>query len=58
MPSFADVLQPTDAWDLVHFLRTLQPMHTQEASVWKQWLTAHANELKPIGPQQTAENLK
>jgi mono/diheme cytochrome c family protein len=58
MPSFADVLQPTDAWDLAHFLRTLQPNHTQEASVWKQWLTAHANELKPIGPQQTAENLK
>jgi mono/diheme cytochrome c family protein len=25
MPSFADVIQPNDAWDLVHFLRTLQP---------------------------------
>lgn len=24
MPSFADVIQPNDAWDLVHFLRTLQ----------------------------------
>lgn len=24
MPSFADVIQPKDAWDLVHFLRTLQ----------------------------------
>ena len=24
MPSFADVIQPDDAWDLVHFLRTLQ----------------------------------
>ena len=24
MPSFADQLQPNDAWDLVHFLRTLQ----------------------------------
>jgi len=24
MPSFADVMQPNDAWDLVHFLRTLQ----------------------------------
>lgn len=24
MPSFADVIQPGDAWDLVHFLRTLQ----------------------------------
>src|SRR6266853_875000 len=24
MPSLADVIQPNDAWDLVHFLRTLQ----------------------------------
>jgi mono/diheme cytochrome c family protein len=24
MPSFADVIKPADAWDLVHFLRTLQ----------------------------------
>ncbi len=27
MPSFADVIQPNDAWDLVHFLRTLQVNH-------------------------------
>jgi mono/diheme cytochrome c family protein len=27
MPSFADTIQPNDAWDLVHFLRTLQPYH-------------------------------
>jgi cytochrome c oxidase cbb3-type subunit I/II len=58
MPSFADVLQPNEAWELVQFLRTLQPLHTQEASVWKQYLSAHANDLKPIGPQQTAENIK
>jgi len=25
MPSFADNIQPADAWDLVHYLRTLQP---------------------------------
>ena len=31
MPSFADVVKPDEAWDLVHFLRTLQPLHTQEA---------------------------
>jgi mono/diheme cytochrome c family protein len=24
MPSFADVIKPADAWDLVHYLRTLQ----------------------------------
>ena len=25
MPSFADNIKPDEAWDLVHFLRTLQP---------------------------------
>jgi mono/diheme cytochrome c family protein len=31
MPSFADVIQPNDAWDLVHFLRTLQThRHSKE----------------------------
>lgn len=34
MPSFADVIQPGDAWDLVHFLRTLQTnRHSKENSV-------------------------
>ena len=34
MPSFADQLQPNDAWDLVHFLRTLQPnRHSKENDV-------------------------
>src|SRR6267143_815674 len=27
MPSFADVIKPEDAWDLVHYLRTLQVTH-------------------------------
>jgi cytochrome c oxidase cbb3-type subunit I/II len=36
MPSFADVIQPNDAWDLVHFLRTLQPSrHSKENEVLK-----------------------
>src|SRR5467141_2685969 len=55
MPSFSDVLKPADAWDLVHFLRTLQPMQTKEAEVWKQWQAtqpAQAKQLKPIGPDQ------
>ena len=30
MPSFADVIQPNDAWDLVHFLRTLQVNAAQQ----------------------------
>src|SRR5579862_4530597 len=50
MPSFADVIQPNDAWDLVHFLRTLQALHTQEAVLWKQYAAGHAAEIKPIGP--------
>ena len=36
MPSFADVIQPSDAWDLVHFLRTLQTKrHSKENNVLK-----------------------
>ena len=52
MPSFAEVIKPADAWDLVHFLRTLQPLATPEATVWKAWVATHGNELKPIGPEQ------
>lgn len=52
MPSFADVIQPTDAWDLVHFLRTLQPLDTPEARAWKEWISTHGKELKPIGPEE------
>lgn len=36
MPSFADVIQPNDAWDLVRFLRTLQVnRHSKENEVLK-----------------------
>jgi mono/diheme cytochrome c family protein len=36
MPSFADVIQPNDAWDLVHFLRVLQvKRHSKENDVLK-----------------------
>jgi mono/diheme cytochrome c family protein len=55
MPSFADVIKPQEAWDLVHFLRTLQPLETKEASVWKEWQLkepAKAKALKAIGPDQ------
>jgi cytochrome c oxidase cbb3-type subunit I/II len=50
MPSFADNLQPAEAWDLVHFLRTLQPQDSPEARVWSAWMATHGKELKPIGP--------
>jgi cytochrome c oxidase cbb3-type subunit 2 len=34
MPSFNDVIQPNDAWDLVHYLRTLQiDRHSKENEV-------------------------
>jgi mono/diheme cytochrome c family protein len=36
MPSFADVIKPEDAWDLVHFLRTLQVTHkSPELTLWE-----------------------
>lgn len=51
MPSFADVIQPNDAWDLVHFLRTLQvSLPNQELTLWQAYKAAHGKDLKPIGP--------
>ena len=36
MPSFADVVKPEEAWDLVHYLRTLQVTHkSPELALWK-----------------------
>jgi mono/diheme cytochrome c family protein len=36
MPSFADVVKPDEAWDLVHFLRTLQVTHkSPELVLWE-----------------------
>ena len=36
MPSFADNVKPEEAWDLVHFLRTLQVLHdSPELKAWK-----------------------
>jgi mono/diheme cytochrome c family protein len=35
MPSFSDVIKPEDAWDLVHFLRTLQYNNkSPELTLW------------------------
>src|SRR6202165_3502111 len=35
MPSFADVITPEDAWDRVHYLRTLQVAHkSPELTLW------------------------
>lgn len=36
MPSFADNIKPEDAWDLVHYLRTLQVYHkSPELTLWE-----------------------
>jgi cytochrome c oxidase cbb3-type subunit I/II len=36
MPSFADVVKPEDAWDLVHYLRTLQYNNpSPELTMWE-----------------------
>jgi len=36
MPSFADVIKPDEAWDLVHFLRTLQVYNkSPELTMWE-----------------------
>jgi mono/diheme cytochrome c family protein len=36
MPSFADVIKPEEAWDLVHYLRTLQIWHpSPELALWE-----------------------
>jgi cytochrome c oxidase cbb3-type subunit 2 len=36
MPSFADNVKPDEAWELVFYLRTLQPMHTKAKDIAKQ----------------------
>ena len=48
MPSFADNVKPEEAWDLVFYLRTLQPMKTKERAIAKQL------GLKPIDPNAPA----
>lgn len=46
MPSFMDNLKPDEAWDLVMYLRTLQPMNTPEKGIAKQL------GLKPVNPNE------
>lgn len=54
MPSFADVIQPNDAWDLVHYLRTLQTgRRSKENDVLK--AAGGASTLKT--PENKSENI-
>jgi hypothetical protein len=48
MPSFADNVKPDEAWDLVFYLRTLQPANTVEKRLARQL------GLKPIDPNAPA----
>jgi cytochrome c oxidase cbb3-type subunit I/II len=36
MPSWSDNIKPDEAWDLVFYLRVLQPLHTKEKEIAKQ----------------------
>jgi mono/diheme cytochrome c family protein len=53
MPSFSDQFKPEEAWDLVHFLRTLQvSLQSPELAMFRQWEASHPGQLKPIGQEQ------
>jgi mono/diheme cytochrome c family protein len=47
MPSFADNIKPDEAWDLVFYLRTLQPFHSKAKEIAKQL------GLTPVTPTST-----
>lgn len=49
MPSFMDNVKPDEAWDLVFYLRTLQPQKSAEKQIAKQL------GLKPINPNAPAQ---
>jgi len=52
MPSFADNIKPDEAWDLVFYLRTLQPHNAFNA---KEREIAHQLGLKPVNPNAPAQ---
>jgi mono/diheme cytochrome c family protein len=47
MPSFSDNVKADEAWELVFYLRTLQPMNSKEKRIAKQL------QLKPVNPSAT-----
>jgi mono/diheme cytochrome c family protein len=48
MPSWSDNIKPDEAWDLVFYLRSLQPMKSKEKQIAKQL------GLKPVNPNAPA----
>ena len=56
MPSFADSLKPQDAWDLVHFLRTLQPnVQSTSRTVWLDYVKTHQGQIKAMGAESAGQ---
>jgi cytochrome c oxidase cbb3-type subunit 2 len=54
MPSFADNVTPDQAWDLVMYLRTLQPENTKEKQIAKQLGLTPINPLQPLPSSDSA----
>jgi cytochrome c oxidase cbb3-type subunit 2 len=52
MPSFSDNIKPEEAWDLVFYLRSLQPHNSFNA---KEREIAHQLGLKPVNPNAPAQ---
>jgi mono/diheme cytochrome c family protein len=52
MPSFADNIKPDEAWDLVFYLRSLQPHNSYNA---KEKQIANQLGLKPVNPNAPAQ---
>ncbi len=52
MPSFSDNIKPDEAWDLVFYLRSLQPHNAYNA---KEREIAHQSGLKPVNPNAPAQ---
>ena len=48
MPSFSDNVTPDQAWNLVMYLRTLQPENTKEKQIAKQLHLTPINPLEPL----------
>ena len=48
MPSFADNIKPDEAWDLVFYLKTLEPQKSKEKEI------ARKLDLKPVDPNAPA----
>jgi len=58
MPSFADVIKPEEAWDLVHFLRTLQvTTKSPELALWDPQGRRGTNRLRKVSGTHTGSGI-